>query len=83
MASTPSNALYVNTYSTNQPLNYKLSDYGLVPGLRKALINAKKADRLYIVVPSSEAYGTKGYLNLVKPNENVFYNILVMDVVKI
>jgi FKBP-type peptidyl-prolyl cis-trans isomerase len=35
---------------------------------------------MYIVVPASEAYGTKGYLNLVKPNEDLFYNVLVMDV---
>lgn len=83
IASSPSKPMYVNTYSINQPFKYRLSDYGLIPGLRKALINAKKADRLYIVVPSSEAYGAKGYLNIVKPNENVFYNILVMDVTKI
>lgn len=83
IASSPSNPMYVNTFRENQPFSYKLSDYGLVPGLRKALINAKKSDRLYIVVPASEAYGSAGYLDLVKPNESLFYNILVMDVAKI
>ncbi len=82
MASTPSNAMYVNTFRTNKPFTYRLADHGLVPGLRKALINAKKSDRLYIVVPPSEAYGNEGYLDFVKPNESVFYNVLVMDVVK-
>lgn len=82
IASSPSNPMYVNTFRENQPFTYKLSDYGLVPGLRKALINAKKSDRLYIVVPASEAYGSAGYLNLVKPNESLFYNVLVMDVTK-
>jgi FKBP-type peptidyl-prolyl cis-trans isomerase len=52
-----------------------------VPGLKKALINCKKFDRLFIVVPPEEAYGSKGYLDLVKPNETVFYNVLVVDVV--
>lgn len=82
IASSPSNPMYVNTFRENKPFTYKLSDYGLVPGLRKALINAKKADRMYIVVPASEAYGSAGYLDFVKPNENLFYNILVMDVAK-
>jgi peptidylprolyl isomerase len=83
MASSPTSSMYVNTFRTNQPFTFKLSDHGLVPGLRKALINAKKSDRLYIVVPAAEAYGTAGYLDLVKPNEPIFYNILVMDVTKI
>jgi FKBP-type peptidyl-prolyl cis-trans isomerase len=75
--------MYVNTFRTNQPFTFKLSDHGLVPGLRKALINAKKSDRLYILVPPSEAYGAAGYLDFVKPDEPIFYNILVMDVTKI
>lgn len=82
IASSPSKSMYVNTFRENRPFTYKLSDYGLVPGLRKALINAKKADRLYIVVPASEAYGAAGYLDFVKPNESLFYSILVMDVAK-
>jgi len=83
MVSSPSNPLYVNTFRSNQPFSYKLSDHGLVPGLRKALINAKKSDRMYIVVPASEAYGSAGYLDIVKPGESLFYNVLVMDVAKI
>lgn len=82
-ASSPTNRRYADTYRTNEPFKYKLSDYGLVPGLRKALINAKKADKLYIMVPASEAYGKEGYLNIVKPNEPLFYDIIVHDVVKI
>ena len=82
MVSSPSNPLYSNTFRTNQPFTYTLGDYGLVPGLRKALINAKSSDRMYVLVPSSEAYGDKGYLDFVKPNEDLFYNIFVMDVLK-
>jgi FKBP-type peptidyl-prolyl cis-trans isomerase len=82
MVSSPSNPLYANTFRTNQPFKFKLGDYGLVPGLKKALINAKTSDRLFIVVPASEAYGVKGYLDFVKPNEDLFFNVLVMDVVK-
>jgi len=82
MTSTPTNAFYVNTYRMNEPFKMRLEDSGLVPGLKKALINAKKSDRMFVLVPASEAYGTKGYLDIVKPNEDLFYNILVMDVRK-
>lgn len=82
MTSTESNPFYVNTYRLNEPFKLKLEDSGVVPGLKKALINAKKSDRMFVLVPSSEAYGAKGYLDIVKPNEDLFYNILVMDVIK-
>lgn len=82
MTSTESNPFYINTYRLNEPFKLKLEDSGVVPGLKKALINAKKSDRMFVLVPSSEAYGTKGYLDIVKPNEDLFYNILVMDVTK-
>jgi FKBP-type peptidyl-prolyl cis-trans isomerase len=82
MVSSPSNPLYANTFRSNTPFKFKLGDQGIVPGLRKALINAKSSDRMYVVVPASEAYGDKGYMDFVKPNEDIFYNIMVMDVLK-
>lgn len=83
MVSTPTNPIYFNTFRENQPFTFRVQDNGIIPGLKKALINAKKSDRLYIVVPPSEAYGAKGYLDIVKPNESLFYNVLVMDVAKL
>lgn len=82
MVSSPSNPLYANTFRSNTPFKFKLGDQGIVPGLRKALINAKSSDRMYVIVPATEAYGDKGYMDFVKPNEDIFYNIMVMDVVK-
>ena len=82
MVSTPSNPLYINTYRSNNPFKMSLRDGGTVPGLKKALINAKKSDRMFVYVPSTEAYGSKGYQDVVMANEDLFYNILVMDVVK-
>ena len=82
MASTQTNQLFVNTYRNNQPFSYVMGDKGLVPGLQNALTNAKKWDRMYVVVPAEEAYGTNGYLDIVAPNQSVFYNLLVMDVRK-
>lgn len=82
MVSTPTNPRYVNTFAENAPFTLRLEDNGLVPGLKKALINAKKSDRMYILVPSEEAYGEKGFQDVVKPGEDILYNVLVMDVRK-
>lgn len=80
MVSSPSNPLYYNSYRENKPFVFRFEDNGIVPGLKKALTNAKKADRLYIYIPTSQAYGSQGFLDIVKPNEPLFYNLLVLDV---
>jgi FKBP-type peptidyl-prolyl cis-trans isomerase len=80
MVSSESNPFYINTYRENKPFTFKNSDYGIVPGLKKALLNAKKADRMYIVVPPEQAYGDQGYLDIVKPKESIFYSVFVVDV---
>jgi FKBP-type peptidyl-prolyl cis-trans isomerase len=82
MASSQSNRMFINTFRTNQPFSFFFKAGNVVPGLKKALINAKTSDRLFVLVPPSEAYGTNGLIDLVKPNESVFYNIMVMDVLK-
>jgi FKBP-type peptidyl-prolyl cis-trans isomerase len=80
MVSSESNPFYINTYRENKPFTFKNSDYGIVPGLKKALLNAKKADRMFIVVPPEQAYGDQGYLDIVKPKESIFYSVFVVDV---
>jgi FKBP-type peptidyl-prolyl cis-trans isomerase len=81
-ASSPSNPRYFNTEWENNPYSFGLGDGGLVPGLRKSLINAKKADLMFVHVPAKEAFGAKGYQDLVKPNEDLLYRVFVMDVTK-
>lgn len=82
MASTATNRMFINTFRTNEPFTFQFKDNSVVPGLKKALINAKTSDRLFVLVPPTEAYGSKGFLDIVKPNESIFYNIMVMDVLK-
>ena len=82
ITSSQSNPRYVNSYMDGRAFSMRLADYGVVPGLKKALINAKKADRMLVFVPASEAYKSKGYLDVVKPNEDLLYNMLIMDVIQ-
>lgn len=80
MISTPSNPYYYNSYRERDPYTMYITDKGIVPGLKKALLGAKKADRMLVYVPSEQGYADKGLLGMVKPNEDLFYNILVLDV---
>lgn len=81
LISSESKPNYSNSYSTNMPYRLIMTDKGIIPGLKKALINAKKADRMFVIVPASEAYGAKGLEGSVLPNEDLFYSLLVMDIV--
>jgi len=78
--SSPSSPFYYNSYAKREPFELKMDDRGVVPGLKLALLKAKKGDRMFVVVPAELAYGTKGYLQFVKPNEDIFFNLFVMDV---
>lgn len=77
---TSSNPRYDNSYQRNTPFTFGMKDPSLIPGLKKAMLGMKMYDKLFILVPSKEAYGAKGYVDLVKPNENMFYDIIIMDV---
>jgi FKBP-type peptidyl-prolyl cis-trans isomerase len=37
-------------------------------------------DKLWIIVPADQAYGKKGYLDLVDPNESMFYDLFIAEV---
>lgn len=80
IVSTPSNPRYDISYRKNLPYSLKFSDFGIVKGLKKSLINAKKSDKIWVLIPPSQAHGSKGLLDLVMPNEYVFYDLFVMDV---
>jgi FKBP-type peptidyl-prolyl cis-trans isomerase len=77
---TKSNPRYDNSYQRGVPFTFRLNDNGLVPGLRKAMKGRALFDKLWILVPAKEAYGEKGLVDLVKPNEDLFYDIIVRDV---
>jgi FKBP-type peptidyl-prolyl cis-trans isomerase len=82
MISSESNPIYYNSFRENKTFTLHNDDIGVIPGLKKALLSSKKADRMFIYVPSKEGFGSKGNNDLVKSNEDLFYNVLVMEIVK-
>ncbi len=80
MVGTQSNPKYDISYRRQEPFTMKFSDFGIVRGLKKGLLNSKRSDKIWILVPASEAYGDKGLVDLVKPGESLFYDVFIMDV---
>ncbi|MEX2484187.1 MAG: FKBP-type peptidyl-prolyl cis-trans isomerase [Brumimicrobium sp.] len=78
--SSESTPRYDNSYQRNKPFELVMGDGNIVPGLYKALHFARKGDKLMIHIPAREAYGKKGLVDKVKPNEDIFYDIIVKEV---
>ena len=82
IVSTETNPQYFNSWKTGKPFKLKMTDYGIIPGLKKALLGARKGDHLLALIPSEQAYGNKGLNVLVKPNQDLYYYIEVEDILK-
>lgn len=80
-ANSESTPRYDNSYQRGEPFSLVMGDGNIVPGLYKALHFGKKGDKMMIHIPAKEAYGNKGFSNLVLPNEDLFYDIMIVDVV--
>jgi FKBP-type peptidyl-prolyl cis-trans isomerase len=80
--SSESQPRYDNNYKRGESFKLIMGDGNIVPGLYKALHFAREGDRLMIKIPAKEAYSSKGLQNLVKPNEDIFYDIQIGKVIK-
>lgn len=78
MASTPSRSNAIN--ARKFPLRYIPGQKTVVPGLRKILKNALKGERYYVILSPSQAYGKKGYSNVIGPNETVLFLVDILGV---
>ena|SRR6218665_1149028 len=77
---TKSNPRYDNSYQRNMPFTFRMTDASLIPGLKIGLTGAQMYDKCTVLVPSTQAYGSRGYVDLVKPNEDLVYELFIVDV---
>ena len=80
IASTESRSNIFNTYASNFPVTYTRGQKNYPKGLRQVLNNAKNGQQLFVILDATVAYGAKGYMDLVRPNEKVFYNLKILEV---
>lgn len=78
--SSSSKPRYDNSYQRGDAFELVMGDGNIVPGLYKALHFLREGDKAMIHIPAKEAYGSKGLTNLVKPNEDLFYDLMVVSV---
>jgi peptidylprolyl isomerase len=78
--STRSTPRFDNSYKRGYPFELKMGDGNIVPGLYKALLRGRTGDKLMVHIPAIEAYGSQGLTGLVKPNEDIFYDLIILDV---
>lgn len=78
--SSESKPRYDNSYKRKIPFELKMGDGNIVPGLYKALLNGKKGDKMMVHIPAVEAYGPNGLPGLVPKNEDIFYDLIILDV---
>lgn len=81
-ASSESTPRYDNNYKRGTTFKLMMKERDAVPGLIKALLYGREGDRLMIMIPSELAYGKKGLIGLVKPNEDIFYDLQIAKVIK-
>lgn len=80
--SSESNPRYDSSYKKGEVFKLVMGDGNIVPGLYKALYFGREGDRLLIKIPAKEAYGKKGLVDFVKPNEALFYDVQIAKVIK-
>jgi peptidylprolyl isomerase len=78
IASTPSRSNAIN--ARKFPLRFVPGQRTVVPGLRKILKNALKGERYYVILSPQQAYGKKGYNNVIGPDESVFFMVDILGV---
>lgn len=70
---------YSSSFLNGTPFSFKLGSGSNLPGLNMGMEFAHYGDLLWIYIPSQYAFGKKGSVDNVKPNEAVLFDILVSE----
>jgi FKBP-type peptidyl-prolyl cis-trans isomerase FkpA len=70
---------YSSSFQNGAPFSFKLGSGSNLPGLNMGMEFACHGDLLWIYIPSTYAFGKKGSVDNVKPNEAVLFDVLVYE----
>jgi FKBP-type peptidyl-prolyl cis-trans isomerase len=70
---------YSSSFENGTSFRFKVGSGSNLPGLNMAIENAYYDDMLWILIPSKHAFGSKGSVNNVKPNESVLFDVLISE----
>lgn len=67
---------------TSQPASLKESGPPVIAAWYEALREMKKGERRWLLVPSTLAYGQRGYGTIIRPNADLIFDIELVDFVQ-
>lgn len=70
---------YSSSFENGTAFRFKVGSGSNLPGLNMAIEQAYFDDMLWILIPSKFAFGAKGSVNNVKPNESVLFDVLISE----
>ncbi len=79
MAYSESKPRYSSSFENGSPFKFKVGSGSNLPGLNMAMENAYYNDMLWVLIPPKYAFGTKGSVDNVKPNEFVLFDLLISE----
>jgi FKBP-type peptidyl-prolyl cis-trans isomerase len=68
---------YSSSFENGAPFKFKVGSRSNLPGLNMAIENAYYNDMLWVRIPAKYAFGSKGSVDNVKPNESVLFDLLI------
>lgn len=70
---------YSSSFENGSPFALKIGSASNLPGLNMAMEFAHFGDMIWVFIPSKHAFGAKGSVDNVKPNEDIFFDILIAE----
>jgi len=70
---------YSSSFENGVPFRFKVGSGSNLPGLNMAIEQAYYDDMLWVLIPSKHAFGSKGSVNNVKPNESILFDLLISE----
>lgn len=68
------------TFHHTEPLEFVIGSGQMMKGFEEGVQTLKKGDKARILIPSSLGYGTQGNGGVIPPNENLVFEVEVLDV---
>ncbi len=65
-----------NSFKKGRPMRTKLSE--VIDGWRRGLLGLREGDKAHLYIPSQQAYGERGLLDIIEPNEVLIFEVEVL-----
>jgi FKBP-type peptidyl-prolyl cis-trans isomerase FkpA len=68
------------SFKHTEPLEFTIGQFGMIAGFQEGIKQIAKGGKAKIFVPSSLAYGAQGNPPTIKPNENLIFEVELIDI---